>query len=122
MAWHVARCTVARLMKDPALRGVSRAKSPTTTRRGPRRGSGPDTRPDLVDRQFTATAPNQLWVADVTYVRTFSGWVYASFVLDGFSRRIVGWQLSTNLYTDLALDALNMASGPVSTPPRTSPT
>jgi putative transposase len=109
-------------MKDPALRGVSRAKSPTTTRRGPRRGSGPDTRPDLVDRQFTATAPNQLWVADVTYVRTFSGWVYASFVLDGFSRRIVGWQLSTNLYTDLALDALNMASGPVSTPPRTSPT
>jgi putative transposase len=101
---QVARCTVGRLMKSAGLRGVSRAKSPTTTRRG----AGPDTRPDLVDREFTATAPNQLWVADITYVRTFSGWVYASFVLDVFSRRIVGWQLSTNLYTDLALDALNM--------------
>lgn len=101
---QIARCTVSRLMKDAGLRGVSRVKTPTTTRRG----TGPDTRPDLVDREFTATAPNQLWVADITYVRTFSGWVYASFVLDVFSRQIVGWQLSTNLYTDLALDALNM--------------
>ncbi len=101
---HAARCTVGRLMKTAGLRGVSRVKAPTTTRRGP----GPDTRPDLVEREFTATAPNQLWVADITYVRTFAGWVYVSFVLDVFSRRIVGWQLSTNLYTDLALDALNM--------------
>lgn len=101
---QVARCTVGRLMKDAGLRGVSRLKSPITTRRGP----GPDTRPDLVDREFTATAVNQLWVADITYIRTFAGWVYASFVLDVCSRRIVGWQLSTNLYTDLALDALNM--------------
>ena len=101
---HVARCTVGRLMKDAGLRGVSRVKAPTTTRRG----SAPDARPDLVDREFTATAPNQLWVADITYIRTFAGWVYASFVLDVFSRRIVGWQLSTNLYTGLALDALNM--------------
>jgi putative transposase len=101
---HVARCTVGRLMKTAGLRGVSRVKAPTTTRCG----SGPDARPDLVEREFTATAPNQLWVADITYVRTFSGWVYVSFVLDVFSRRIVGWQLSTNLYTDLALDALNM--------------
>jgi Integrase core domain len=61
-----------------------------------------------VQRAFTAAAPNRLWVADITYVRTFSGWVYAAFVLDVFSRRIVGWQLSTSLYTDLALDALNM--------------
>ena len=91
-------------MKDAGLRGVSRVKAPTTTRRG----SAPDARPDLVDREFTATAPNQLWVADITYIRTFAGWVYASFVLDVFSRRIVGWQLSTNLYTGLALDALNM--------------
>lgn len=82
---HVARCTVGRLMKTAGLRGVSRVKAPTTTRRG----RGPDARPDLVDREFTATAPNQLWVADITYVRTFSGWVYASFVLDVFSRLIL---------------------------------
>lgn len=62
---------------------------------------------DLVQREFTATAPNQLWVADITYVPTRSGWVYVAFVLDVFSRMIVGWQTSTRLYTDLALDALN---------------
>jgi putative transposase len=100
----VARCTVARLMKAAGLRGVSRVKAPRTTIRA----AGPDPRPDLVDRAFTAPAPNRLWVADITYVKAHSGWVYASFVLDVFSRWIVGWQLSTNLYTDLALDALNM--------------
>jgi putative transposase len=100
----VARCTVARLMKAAGLRGITREKTPRTTRPRP----GPDPRPDLVQRAFTADAPNQLWVADITYIRTFSGWVYAAFVLDVFSRRIVGWQLSTNLYTDLALDALSM--------------
>ncbi len=100
----VARCTVARLMKAAGLRGITRAKTPRTTRRRP----GPDPRPDLVQRAFTAAAPNRLWVADITYIRTFAGWVYAAFVLDVFSRRIVGWQLSTNLYTALALDALNM--------------
>ena len=68
----------------------------------------PDTRPDLVDRAFAATAPNQLWVANITYCRTFAGWVYAAFVIDVFSRRIVGWQLSRSLRTDLALDALEM--------------
>jgi len=71
-------------------------------------GSAPDTRPDLVDRAFTATAPNSLWVADITYCRTFAGWVYAAFVIDVYSRRIVGWQLSKSLRTDLALDALEM--------------
>ena len=71
-------------------------------------GAGPDTRPDLVDRAFTATGPDQLWVADITYCRTFSGWVYAAFVTDVFSRRVVGWQLSRSLRTDLALDALEM--------------
>jgi putative transposase len=101
----IARCTVARLMKAAGLRGVSRVKTPRTTIRA----AGPDRRPDLVDRAFTAPAPDRLWVADITYVKTHSGWVYASFVLDVFSRRIVGWQLSKNLYTDLALDALNMA-------------
>ena len=100
----VARCTTQRLMKDLGLRGISRAKGPRTTIPG----SGPDTRPDLVDREFTASAPDQLWVADITYCRTFAGWVYAAFILDVCSRRVVGWQLSTSLRTDLALDALNM--------------
>ena len=65
---------------------------------------------DLVERHFSAFRPNELWVADITYVRTFSGWVYVAFVTDVFSRRIVGWQTSTGLYTDLALDALKMTS------------
>jgi putative transposase len=64
---------------------------------------------DLVERDFTATCRNQLWVADLTYVRTWSGFVYAAFVLDAFSRMIVGWQLASHLRTDLALDALEMA-------------
>jgi hypothetical protein len=71
-------------------------------------GTGADTRPDLVDRAFTATGPDQLWVADITYCRTFSGWVYAAFVIDVYSRRVVGWQLSTYLRTELALDAREM--------------
>ena len=100
----VARCTTHRLMKSVGLHGVSRAKGPRTTIPG----NGPDTRPDLVQRTFTATAPDQLWVADITYCRTFAGWVYAAFVIDVFSRRVVGWQLSKNLRTDLALDALEM--------------
>jgi putative transposase len=100
----VARCTTQRLMKDLGLRGISRIKGPRTTIPG----SGPDTRPDLVDRDFTAEVPDRLWVADITYCRTFAGWVYAAFILDVCSRRVVGWQLSTSLRTDLALDALNM--------------
>lgn len=103
-ARHVARCTTQRLMKDLGLRGISRAKGPRTTIPG----TGPDHRPDLVDRDFTADAPDRLWVADITYCRTFAGWVYAAFILDVYSRRVVGWQLSTSLRTDLALDALNM--------------
>lgn len=63
---------------------------------------------DLVQRSFVATAPNQLWVADLTYVRTYAGWFYVAFVLDMFGRMIVGWQASTSLRTDLALDALDM--------------
>ncbi len=100
----VARCIVQRLMRQADLRGISRAKGPRTTVPG----SGPDTRPDLVDRAFRADAPDRLWVADITYCRTFAGWVYAAFVIDVFSRRVVGWQLSTSLRTDLALDALEM--------------
>jgi putative transposase len=111
--WHelnrhgvpVARCTVERLMRRAGPRGLLRDKSPRTTRPAPETG-----RPgDLVERDFTATGPNQLWVADLTYVRTSAGWVYAAFILDVFSRMIVGWQVATSLYTDLALDALQMA-------------
>ena len=99
-----ARCTVERLMRQKGLRGISRSKGPRTTKPAPETG-----RPaDLVERRFQATAPNRLWVADITYVRTFAGWVYAAFVIDVFSRRVVGWQVATSLYTDLALDALEM--------------
>jgi putative transposase len=101
---RVARCTVERLMRAQSLRGISQAKGPRTTVAG----TGPDLRPDLVGRKFTATGPDRLWVADITYCRTFAGWVYAAFVTDVFSRRVVGWQLSKNLRTDLALDALEM--------------
>jgi putative transposase len=69
---------------------VSRLRAPRTTVRA----TGPDTRPELVRSEFLAPAPNRLWVANITYIRTFSGWVYATFVLDVFSRRIIGWQLS----------------------------
>jgi putative transposase len=100
----VARCTVGRLMRQAGLRGMIYAKSPRTTRPAPETA-----RPaDLVSRQFIANAPNQLWAADITYV-PFSGWVYAAFVIDVFSRLVVGWQVATSLYTDLALDALEMA-------------
>jgi transposase InsO family protein len=101
----VARCTVERLMRREGLRGIAREKTRKTTI-----GEGAQTeRPqDLVKRQFVATAPNQLWVADLTYVRTHAGWTYVAFVLDVFSRMIVGWQASTSMRTDLALDALDM--------------
>jgi putative transposase len=101
---RVARCTVERLMRREGIRGISRAKSPRTTVPGPLS----DRPAGLVKRQFTAPAPNCLWVADITYIRTFSGWVYAAFVTDLFSRRVVGWQLSTTMHTSLALDALEM--------------
>ena len=101
----VARCTVERLMRAEGLRGIPREKTRKTTI-----GDGAETeRPeDLVNRKFVATGPNQLWVADLTYVRTHAGWTYVAFVLDVFSRMIVGWQVSTSLRTDLALDALDM--------------
>jgi putative transposase len=101
---QIARCTVERLMRQAGLRGITRAKGPRTTIAG----SSPEVRPDLVDRTFRAEAPDRLWVADITYCRTFAGWVYAAFVIDVFSRRVVGWQLATSLRTDLALDALEM--------------
>ncbi|MCW2571761.1 MAG: putative transposase for insertion sequence element [Frankiales bacterium] len=102
---QVARCTVVRLMRELGLRGVRRGAFKRTTIGDP---AGP--RPaDLVERQFTATRPNELWVADITYIPTWTGFAYAAFVIDVFSRRIVGWQVSTSLRTDLAMDALEMA-------------
>ena len=105
-AGHVARCTVERLMADLGLHGVRRAKSPRTTRSAPREQCPAD----LVKRHFSAFRPNELWVADITYVRTFSGWVYVAFVTDVYSRRIIGWQTTYRpVCTDLAAGALQMA-------------
>lgn len=99
------RCQVERLMKDLGLQGVRRGARTWTTRPGEA-----EMRPvDLVDRQFTATRPNQLWVSDLTYVATWRGFVYVAFVIDVFARRIVGWRASTSLRSDLALDALEQA-------------
>ena len=101
----VARCTIERLMRSIGLRGAVRGK--------PRRTTVPcqtSPRPqDLVDRNFRPPAPNRLWVADITYVRTFSGFAYVAFVTDAFSRRIVGWSASRSLRADLALTALEQA-------------
>jgi len=102
---RVARCTVERLMRALGIAGVVRGKVIRTTW-GEEAAAPPA---DLVDRQFRADAPNRLWVADLTYVKTHSGWVYVAFVIDVFSRRIVGWQASRSLRSDLALDALEMA-------------
>lgn len=101
----VARCTVERLMRDMGLQGAVRGKKPKTTIPAPLA----DRPLDLVKRQFTATAPNQLWVADLTYVPTWAGFVYVAFIIDVFSRYIVGWRVSRSLRTDLALDALEQA-------------
>jgi len=100
-----ARCTVARLMKDLGLRGARRGKAFKTTIPD----SGASRPADLVERQFVATRPDQLWVADITYVATWRGFVFVAFVVDVFSRRIVGWRVSTSLRTDLVLDALEQA-------------
>jgi len=103
--FDVARCTVERLMREMGLRGARRGKTTFTTFPD-HSGSRPA---DLVERNFTATRPNQLWVADLTYVSTWSGFVYVAFITDVYSRFIVGWQVSRSLRADLALDALEMA-------------
>jgi len=113
--WHelnregivVARCTVERLMREMGIRGASagRKKPRTTVPAGP----GHERPSDLLERDFTAPAPNRRWVADITYVETVGGFVYSSFILDLFSRMIVGWQVSDTLRAELALDALEMA-------------
>jgi putative transposase len=101
----VGRDRVGRLMADLGLRGVRRGKFKRTTITDAA-GSRPA---DLVERRFTAAAPNRLWLADITYVSTWSGFCYAAFVTDAFSRTIVGWRVSKTLRADLALDALEQA-------------
>jgi putative transposase len=101
----VARCTVERLMADMGIHGIHRGS--------PHRTTIPDdsheVAVDHVERMLTPTAPNQLWVADITYVSTWAGWVYVAFVIDGFARRILGWRVSTTMTTDLVLDACEHA-------------
>ena len=102
---HVGQKRVARLMKAAGLAGVSRRKGARTTIRDD------DARPapDLVDRDFTVSAPDQLWVADITYIPTWAGFLYLAVVIDAFNRRVVGWSMASNLKTRLVLDALEMA-------------
>jgi putative transposase len=103
---RVARCRVRRLMKAMGLTGAVRGRAWTTTTQSQPAADRPA---DLVDRHFTATRPNQLWVADFTYVATWRGFVYVAFVIDVFARRLVGWRVSSSLATDFVLDALEQA-------------
>jgi putative transposase len=105
---QVPRCRVQRLMKIHGIQGAKRRGKPwKTTRPDPQARR----RPDLVQRHFSASRPNELWVADISYLRCWEGLVFFSFVIDAFSRMIVGWQLAGHIRTDLVLDALKMALG-----------
>jgi transposase InsO family protein len=100
-----ARCTVERLMGGLGLQGVVRRKKCRTTISDARAE-----RPlDLVNRQFQASRPNRLWVAELTYVATWAGFIYVAFVIDVFARRIIGWRVARSMHTDLVLDALAAA-------------
>jgi putative transposase len=102
----VARCTVERLMRANGICGAKRRGKPwRTTKPDPAAGR----RPDLVDRDFSAAGPDRLWVADITYLRCWEGVVFLAFVIDAYSRRVVGWQLAGHMRTTLVLDALRMA-------------
>jgi putative transposase len=102
----VARCTVERLMRVLGLSGARRGRAFVVTTHADDRQHRPA---DLVERTFRAPAPNRLWVADLTYVKTHAGWVYVAFIIDVFSRMVVGWQASTSLRSSPAIDALEMA-------------
>ena len=104
----VGRDRVARLMRQEGLEGVRRGKKRRTTI--PDEAALERAR-DLLQRDFTATVPNEKWVCDITYLRTWNGFVYLAFILDCYSRMIVGWQLATHLRTELVMDALEMANG-----------
>ncbi|MGH7404195.1 MAG: IS3 family transposase [Candidatus Rokuibacteriota bacterium] len=101
----VAKKRVARLMRQAGLKGVSRRKGVVTTRRD----EAARPAPDLVERDFTAAGPDRLWVADITYVPTWAGFLYLAIVLDVWSRRVIGWAMATHLRTELVLEALEMA-------------
>ena len=101
----VARCTVERLMRETGLVGAVRGKVKRTTIAGP----GAERAADLVCRDFGPLAPNVLWVADITYVSTWSGWVYVAFVIDAYARRILGWRSGISMSSQLVLDALEQA-------------
>ena len=101
----VGRDRVARLMRRAGLQGISRRRFVTTTQRD----EAARPAPDLVERRFTAAGPNQLWVADITYVPTWAGFLYLAVVLDVWSRKVVGWKMATHLRTELVLEALHMA-------------
>jgi putative transposase len=103
---EVGRDRVARLMRQAGLRGISRRRFVVTTRRD--EASRPA--PDLVERRFEAEGPDQLWVADITYIPTWAGFLYLAIVLDVFSRKVVGWAMETHLRTELVLEALQMAA------------
>jgi putative transposase len=96
---------VARLMRLNGIVGVTRRRKQRTTQRD--RDARPA--PDLIQRDFSAAGPDQLWVADITYVPTWSGFLYLAVVVDAWSRRVVGWSMKTHLKTDLVLQAFNMA-------------
>ena len=102
---RVSRKRIARLMREAGLAGVSRRRGTRTTRGD----TSPRAAPDRVERHFQADAPNRLWVADITYVATWAGFLYLAIVLDVFSRRVVGWSMANHLRTELVLNALNMA-------------
>ena len=102
---HVGRKRVARLMRAAGLQGCHRRRLRGLTRRDPDAVPAPD----LVERNFTPPGPDRLWVADITQQRTDQGWLYLAVVLDGFSRRIVGWSMADHLRTELVIDALDMA-------------
>src|SRR5579864_7171709 len=103
---HEARCRVRRLMREMGLAGAVRGRAWVTTTQTE---SAADRPSDLVDRHFVVTRPNQLWVADFTYVATWQGFVCVAFVIDVFARRIVGWRVSSSLRTDFVFDALDQA-------------
>ena len=102
---RVGRKRVACLMCAVHLQGVSRRKAPRTTQRKPEARPAPD----LVQRDFTTEASDRLWVTDVTYIATWAGWLYLAVVVDAWSRKVVGWAMSTHLHTTLVMDALHMA-------------
>ncbi len=102
---RVARCTIERLMRELHLRGVRRGRVKRTTIADP----AAERPADLVHRRFAPTAPNHVWVADITYVSTWSGWVYVAFVIDAYARRIIGWRTGTTMTTSLVLDAIEHA-------------